>query len=67
MFWVISARGKTNKKGNDFSKKRYFLRPVLIFNQIKKFYNAKAAELAIPFVLKKLSQLFEKAVTTVIR
>ena len=22
LFWVISARGKTSKKGNDFSKKK---------------------------------------------
>ena len=24
MFWVISTRGKTNKKGKDFSKKKIF-------------------------------------------
>ena len=40
---------------------------VLVFSQIRKLCNVKAVRLAVTSVLKQLSQLSEKAITTIIR
>ena len=58
---------RPTKKEMILVRKRYFLWLVLIFNQIKKFYNAKAVGSTVPFVLKKLLQLSEKTITTIRR
>ena len=60
LFWVITVGGQTSRKGNDFSKKRQFLQLVLVFSQMRKFNNVKAAGSAVTAVLKKLSQLSKK-------
>ena len=67
LFWVIATAGKTSRKGKDFSKKKIASLVGFGFSQIRKFYNVKAARSAIIAVLKRLSQLFEKAITVVIR
>ena len=67
LFWVILAGGKTNRKGKDFSKKKIVSLVGFGFSQIRKLCNVKAARSAIIAVLKRLSQLFKKAITVVIR
>ena len=55
------------KKGKNFSKKKIVSLVGFGFGQIRKICNFKAVVSAIIAALKKLSQLSEKAVTTVTR
>ena len=62
-----SSWGKSSRKGRYFGKKKIVTLVGLISAKCGKISNAKAVRSAVTFVLKRLSQLLGKAVTTVMR
>ena len=67
LFWVRATGERVAEKESILTRKRYFLKLVLVFSQMRKISNVKATWSAVTSILKKLFQLLGKVITAIIR